>query len=251
MFKIFIVDDEYLARERVKKLLSKYSDKIQILGDADSGHSAIEQIENLRPDVLFLDIQMPDKTGFEVLAELTYQPMVIFTTAYEEYAIKAFDSFSVDYLVKPFNAERFKKAMEKLEKFGNQDATLDIQELATAVFQKKPAVQNFSFPVKLGDRILLIDFEDITHFQAEEKYIRVFTNAGKSYLCDGSLSKLEKTIPEYFIRVHRSHIVNQTCIQEVRKYFKGKLILILNNKEGTKITTGETYSKKVRIELGI
>jgi len=103
----------------------------------------------------------------------------------------------------------------------------------------------------LGDRILLIDYEDITHLKAEEKYIRVFTNNGKSYLSDGSLGKLSERLPDYFIRVHRSAIINQNFIKEVRKFFKGKLILVLNDRKETAITTGETYSSKIRKLLGL
>ena len=98
---------------------------------------------------------------------------------------------------------------------------------------------------------MLIDYEDITHLKAEEKYIRVFTNKNKSYLSDGSLSKLENRLPNYFLRVHRSFMINQNYIREVRKFFKGKLILVLNDAQETTITTGETYSGKIRQLLGL
>lgn len=251
MLKAIIIEDEPLASTRLEKMLAAYADKIIVLGVANQGGKAIEMIEKLRPDVLFLDIQLPDMTGFEVLNQLTYQPLVIFTTAYEQYAIQAFDTYSMDYLVKPFRLERFKRAMDKLLKFGYINKDINYQKLAQSTQPKLSTISSYSLPIKLGDRILLIDYEDITHLKAEEKYIRVFTNEGKSYLSDGSLGKLEGSLPDYFIRVHRSHIINQNCIKEIRKFFKGKLILVLNDQKETAITTGETYSGKIRKMLGL
>lgn len=251
MLKAFIVEDEPLASLRLQKMLVAFADKITIIGEANQGNLAITEIEKLRPDVLFLDIQLPDITGFEVLNSLTYQPFIIFTTAYEQYAIQAFDTYSVDYLVKPFRLERFKRAIDKLLKFRPPNKDIDYQQLEQSIRPREKNTPSFSLPIKLGDRILLIDYEDITHLKAEEKYIRVFTNSGKSYLSDGSLGKLEKRLPNYFVRVHRSFIINQNYIREVRKFFKGKLILVLDDVKETAITTGETYSGKVRKLLGL
>ncbi len=249
MLKGFIVEDEHLASARLQKMLESYTQQIEIIGEADQGAAAIVAIEKERPDFLFLDIQLPDMTGFEVLQALTYQPLVIFTTAYEQYAIQAFDTQSIDYLVKPFRLERFKRAIEKLLKF---DGLLSNNEQKTVPQITAPKTENpFAFPIKLKDRILLLDYEDIAHIKAEEKYISVVTNKGKTYLSDGSLGKLESTLPKYFIRVHRSYIINQNYIKEVRKFFKGKLILILSDTQETTITTGETYSKAVKKYLGI
>jgi len=251
MLNAFIVEDEQLASIRLQKMLASYSDSVAIVGEADQGSSAITQIESLRPDVLFLDIQLPDMTGFEVLNNLTYQPFIIFTTAYEQYAIQAFDTYVIDYLVKPFRIERFKRAIDKLLTFGADNTMVATPELEKDIQPIAKTIPSFSLPIKLGDRILLIDYEDITHLKAEEKYIRVFTNNGKSYLSDGSLGRLGERLPNYFIRVHRSAIINQNYIKEVRKFFKGKLILVLNDSMETAITTGETYSSKVRKLLGL
>ena len=251
MFTTFITDDENPARLRIKKLLEIYADKIEIVGEADCGKDAISKIEELRPDVLFLDIQLPDMTGFEILKNLTYRPLVIFSTAYEQYAVQAFESYSIDYLVKPFDADRFAKAIEKLEKFGKETPQNDFRDLEKLFQKLQPKQQSFAIPIKIGDRILLIDYEDITHFQAEDKYTRVITKNGKKHLSDTSLSQLEKDLPDQFLRVHRSYIINKTAIHEIRKYFKGKLILTLGDKEKTAVTTGETYSKKVKRALGI
>ena len=251
MYKAFIVEDELPAMKRVKKLLSEHHFTVELVGEADNGKIAIEQIEVLRPDVLFLDIQLPDMTGFEVLSALTYQPLVIFTTAYDQYAIKAFESYSIDYLVKPFDANRFQLAIEKLKKMGNQQKQVDFQKLETLLHQHQSKITPVSLPVKKGDKIILLDFEEIIYLKAEDKYVRIFTKNGKDHLCEKSLSKLEQKLPNIFIRVHRSFMVNRNHISEVRKYFKGKLILHLKDKEQTTITTGEKYSASVKSMLGI
>lgn len=248
MFTAIIIDDENPARIRLKRLLSGFTDKIEIIGEADCGIDAIHQIEELRPDVLFLDVQMPDMTGFEVLSKLTYQPLVIFTTAYEQYAIKAFENYSIDYLVKPFGAARFERAIQKLMKFGGEaqpkEAT-DFKKLAQLFESLKPTRKSFTFPVKVGDKILLIDYQNIHYFQAEDKHVRVFVNNGKTYLGDWSLGKLAEELPNDFARVHRSYIIHKGSIGSIQKYFKGKFVLTLNDAKKTTITTGSTYSEVV------
>jgi len=150
MLKGFIIEDEHLASTRLQKMLDTYKQQIKIIGKADRGTTAIIAIEAERPDVLFLDIQLPDMT----------------------------------YLVKPFRLERFKRAIEKLLKF---DRLIDKKESSTITQESTPKTTNpFAFPIKLKDRILLIDYEDITHLKAEEKYIRIILRTGKSYLSDGT-----------------------------------------------------------------
>ncbi|MEM1122814.1 MAG: LytTR family DNA-binding domain-containing protein [Bacteroidota bacterium] len=254
MFTTIIIDDENPAPIRLKRLLTTFADKITIIGEADCGIEAIHQVEELRPDVLFLDVQMPDMTGFEVLAKLTYQPLVIFTTAYEQYAIKAFENYSVDYLVKPFGAARFERAVQKLEKFGSKktaQAPTDFKKLEQLFKSLKPIKKSFTFPVKVGDKILLIDYKNIHYFQAEDKYVRVFVKDGKSYLGDWSLGKLVVELPEDFVRVHRSYIINKSSIGTIQKYFKGKFVLTLNDTKKTAITTGSTYSDEVKQLLAL
>lgn len=246
MYQTIIIDDEQPARLRLKRLLSNHSDKINWVAEADCGRQAIELIEQHQPNVIFLDIQMPDMTGFEVLAALTYQPLVIFTTAYEQYAIQAFENYSIDYLVKPFGAARFDKAIQKLEKFGQRSTTLDYSKLEQLVKELKPTKETTTFPVKVGDKIILIDFQNIAYFQAEDKYVRVYDKKGKSYLGDWSLGQLVEELPSNFLRVHRSYVVNKEMIGEIRKFFKGKFILTLKDEQRTSITTGGTYTDKIK-----
>ena len=251
MLKAIIVDDEPQSRKTLAHMVKAYCAGVEVVATAFDVLSAVKEINVHQPDIVFLDIEMPNYSGFKLIEcfeKINFD--IIFTTAYEQYAIQAFDTFSVDYLVKPFRLERFKRAIDKLLKFGINNTMLDIQKLEQIIHPQKKAITSFSLPIKLGGRILLIDYEDITHLKAEEKYIRVFTKNGKSYLSDSSLGKLSERLPDYFIRVHRSAIINRNFIKEVRKFFKGKLILVLNDRKETAITTGETYSSKVRKLLG-
>ncbi len=250
MFRTFLVEDEAPARLRVKKLLSDYHNEIDIVGEADHGKTAISEIERLRPEIVFLDIQLPDMTGFMVLEKLSYQPLVIFTTGYEAFAIQAFETCSVDYLVKPFDADRFEKAIQKLRRFGTQKQNIDYKKLNQLLASQKAAAPTYSLPVKTKDRIVLVEYEDIVYLKAEDKYVRVFTKDEQNYLSEQSLAKMEIRLPEDFIRVHRSFIINRSYIGEIRKFFKGKLILILKDKSQTSITTGSTYAGAVREALG-
>ena len=250
MFRAFLVEDEEPARLRVKKLLSNYREEIEIVGEADHGKTAISEIERLQPEVVFLDIQLPDMTGFLVLEKLSYQPLVIFTTGYEAFAIQAFETCSVDYLVKPFDADRFGKAIQKLRRFGMKKQNIDYKKLQQLLAAQKAAAPTFSLPVKTRGRIILVEYEDIVYLKAEDKYVRVFTKNERNYLSEQSLAKMEVRLPDDFIRVHRSYIINRSYIGEIRKFFKGKLILSLKDKGQTSITTGSTFAGAVRARLG-
>lgn len=247
----FIVEDELPALNRVKKLLNVYVDDLSVVGTAQNGQSAIQAIEVIQPDLLFLDIQLPDMTGFNLLSQLTYQPLVIFTTAYTNYAIQSFDTYVIDYLVKPFDAQRFEKAIDKFKKFAQSRHTTDTRSFEQAPSNQFSRSKPFALPIKIGNRIKLIDFEDIVYLKAEDKYIRVFTNSGREHLSEKSLRKLEEQLPAYFIRVHRSYIVNRTYIQEIQKYFKGNLIIQMNDFRETSIITGTKYVAGFKAKLGI
>lgn len=246
-----IIEDEVPARNRLRKMLDEMATSIEIVGEADTGKDAINQIEKQRPDVLFLDIQLPDINGFVVLQQLTYQPMIVFVTAYEEYAIKAFESYAIDYLIKPIQIDRFKKCIEKITQYIGHIPQPDHKVLQQLINATKKKMTSTSFAVKKDDRIILLYFEDIVYIQAEDKYLRIYTSNGKKYLSEGSLKGTEETMPDFLFRAHRSTIINRNFIKEIRKYFKGKLIIILDLPGEPSVTTGETYSIKVKKILGI
>jgi len=247
-YRAIIVEDERLASERLKDLLETHEQTIQIEGLANTGHLALQLIEAKKPDLIFLDIQLPDMTGFDILEKLSYQPWIIFTTAYTEHALEAFESFAVDYLVKPIEQNRFDSAIQKLTT-RNQPALIDLQ-LIKSVFQnakKEPT----SLAIKKKDKIVLLDFKDIVFINADDKYISINDNKGSKHLMSKSLSEISEQLPSQFIRVHRSYIVNQDFVSEIHKHFKGKFILQLSDKLGSKIKTGETYNATVKQSFGL
>ncbi len=251
MYTAIIIEDEYPARLRLQDMLGQHQQTISLLGQADTGKAAIDMTKQFHPDVLFLDIHLPDMNGFEVLQALDYHPMVIFTTAYSEYAVQAFEVFSVDYLVKPFDNLRFKKAIDKISQFQHLVPVPDYAKMATLFFEAQRKPKQTSLAVKSGHKILLIDYEDITYLKADDKYVTVSTATNKTYLCEKSLGMLEENLPDQFIRVHRSYLINKTWIAEIHRYFKGRLMLIIDDKDRTTIITSDSYTQIVKSVLGL
>lgn len=247
MWKTIIIDDEQLARQRIKRLLTQY-DEVDVIAEAENGLEGLELIHHHQPDLIFLDIEMPVLNGFEMLAKLNYQPKVVFTTAYDQYAIKAFDEGSIDYLLKPIETERLDKTIKKLKETNLTTPQLPIAELIRQI-QGKKAIKTLT--VKLGDKILLIKLDDIVHVQAEDKYVFLHTNDGKKHLTDYTLTTLEEKLPEEFLRVHRSEMINTDYIKEIRKGFNGALIFVLNNANETRVTSSRSNSEALRLRFGI
>ena len=247
MWKTIIIDDEQLARQRIKRLLTAY-DEVEVIAEAENGLEGLELIHLHQPDLIFLDIEMPVLNGFEMLAKLNYQPKVVFTTAYDQYAIKAFEEGSIDYLLKPIETERLNKTIKKLKQTNLSAPQLPINELIRQI-QGKKAIKTLT--VKLGDKILLIKLEDIVHVQAEDKYVFLHTNDGKKHLTDYTLATLEEKLPEEFLRVHRSDMINTDYIKEIRKGFNGALIFVLNNPNESRVTSSRSNSEALRLRFGI
>jgi len=247
MWKTIIIDDEQLARQRIKRLLKAY-DEIEVIAEAENGEQGLESIHHHRPDLIFLDIEMPVLNGFEMLSKLTYQPKVVFTTAYDQYAIKAFEEGSIDYLLKPIEIERLDKTIKKLKQTNLAAAPVQIEQLIQQM-QGKKAIKTLT--VKLGDKILLIKLADIVHVQAEDKYVFLHTADGKKHLTDFTLSALEEKLPEEFLRIHRSEMINTEYIKEIRKGFNGALVFVLNNAEETRVTSSRSNSEALRERFDI
>lgn len=245
-FTTIIIDDEQIARERLNRLLADFNDVFHVIGEAKNGEEGLALIDDLKPDLIFLDIQMPGKTGFEMLKELDHFPIIIFCTAYEEYALEAFNTVALDYLVKPVEKKRLQLTVEKLERKQEPGNNKQIEDLLELIQQKSKPKIIHSIPHKIGDRVILVKPEKITHFVANEKYVEFFTKDNKKYVTDISLKKLEETLPGNFTRVQRSTIVNVDYIKEFRKYFRGKYILILDDIKGTKVESGRSYAHKVQ-----
>jgi len=243
-----IIDDESLARQRLKRLLTKY-DLINLIGEAANGVEGLDMVENLQPDLIFLDIEMPGLNGFEMLSRLSKQPKVIFTTAYDQYAVKAFEEESLDYLLKPIEAERLEKSINKLNQFTQAPTSPFPMDALMNLLHTKKEIKTLT--VKLGDRILLIKLTELVFIEAEDKYVFLNTIDGKKHLSDFTIAALEEKLPALFIRVNRSTIVNTDFIKEIRKGFNGAYFFILNDVLNTKINSSRGYGPALKAQFDL
>lgn len=244
--KTILIDDEPLAIGRLKRLLGKFED-FEIIAEAKNGQEGLEKITQLKPDVIFLDIEMPEMTGFEMLAQLDFMPLVVFATAYDQYAIRAFEENSIDYLLKPIETERLEKTVEKLRKLksNTSDSSMN-NSLLQLIEQFKPKKDIHSISVKSGEKILFIPLTEISFFEAEDKYVFLNTTDGKQYLTNYTIASLEEKLPENFTRVSRSSIINSLLIKELQKYFSGKYLVIMRDTKASKIETGSAYGENLK-----
>ncbi len=251
VFKAIVIDDEPAARRLMKNLLEEHRDVVEVIAEAGNGRDAIQKIEALHPDLIFLDIQMPDLTGFEVLEQLMHKPNIIFTTAYEQYAIKAFENFSIDYLLKPIKEERLEQSIEKLKQFGRLNAAVTINGLQEIIRQFQAPQKATALPIKTGDRIILLRYENIAYLEAQDKYVFVYTTDGQKHLTDQSLSTLCEKLPPQFYRIQKSYIINKDKIREMHRHFNSRYLFIMDDRIGTRLTSGRTYHDAIREEFGL
>ncbi|HTB99124.1 MAG TPA: LytTR family transcriptional regulator DNA-binding domain-containing protein [Ferruginibacter sp.] len=245
--KAIIIDDEPLARMIVKEYLQSYKE-IEIVAECGDGFEGLKAIQQYQPDIVFLDIQMPKITGFEML-ELVDQPVsIVFTTAYDQYAIKAFEANAVDYLLKPFGKERFDKAMQKFleQQNSNNRKYLSQQLLQTAA---SSPIQNNRVVVKNGNKIKIIPAIDILYLEAADDYVKIHTKEG-SFLKNKTMSYFEETLDTgLFVRCHRSYIINVQEVTRIDQNEKDSHIALL--KSGIKIPVSRNGYTKLKIVLGL
>lgn len=250
--RVLIIDDEPLARMKIRNLLDPYSSEFEIVGEVSSGIQAITKIAETLPDVIFLDIQMPDMDAFEMLKSIEEDiPLIVFTTAYENFALRAYEENTVDYLVKPIETERFeltiKKLRQHLEKIENESqipADFSWEKFRDMISTSETYLQRIQ--VKIGDRIILVNVDEIIRFQSEEKYTTLYTPTNH-YVIDMPLVELEKKLdPRQFVRIHRAHLVAIDYIAEIRKANLSRLNVILRDKNKTQLLVGRNFVKKVR-----
>jgi len=248
IWNTLIIDDETLARQRLKRLLAVHKN-INIIGEAGNGQEALDQIELLKPDLVFLDIEMPVMNGFEVLSKLAKPPKVIFTTAYDQYAVKAFEEESIDYLLKPIETERLEKAVNKLKKLQlNSNYTIPLELLMSQLKIKKDIK---TLTVKIGDKILLVKLQDLAFIEAEDKYVFLHTVDGKKNLTDFTISALEDKLPDHFIKINRGKIINSDLIKEIRKGFNGTFYFIMNDINHTKLASSRSHGSILKEHFDI
>ncbi|MFA9190104.1 LytTR family DNA-binding domain-containing protein [Flavobacterium sp. FZUC8N2.13] len=244
-YKTIIIDDEPPARARLQQLLESFPDTFQIIAVAEDGIEALEKIEALQPDLIFLDIEMPELSGFDMLKQLKTIPIVIFCTAYDQYSLQAFETNSVDYLLKPVSLERLQQSVNKLNLFSQNNTSQNILELIKELSSQKEVKKMTSITVKKGDKLIFVKLENISYFKADERYVTVHAN-DENYLIEEPLAQLEQKLPAHFLRVHRSIIINTEYIKEVEKYFNSRFVITLNNPKKTSVTTGRSYIEAIK-----
>ncbi len=229
--RALIADDEELARQILREYLVSQAD-IEIVGECDNGFAAVKAIAELKPDLLFLDVQMPKLDGFEVLELIDNNLAVVFVTAYDQYATKAFDAAAVDYLLKPFDQTRFQTALERVrQKLALPSARMAAAELRNAALP--PGRYAERIVIKDGPKVHILPVAQIDSVEAQGDYL-AFHSAGKSFLKQQTISSLEESLdPKQFVRVHRSFIVNLVRISKIEAYTKDARIAILT--DGTKV----------------
>ena len=247
MLKTILIDDEPLAISRLRRLLNQYAETIDIIAEAKNGQEGLLLVENMKPDIIFLDIEMPVLNGFEMLSQLSYMPLVVFATAFDQYAIRAFEENSIDYLLKPIETERLEKTIEKLKKFHQKPTENPFNaNLLQVLEQLKPKKETHSISVKMGERILFIPLSQISHFEADDKYVFLNTVDGKQHLTSYTINVLEEKLPDTFVRVSRSAIINSLVIKEFQKGFNGKYVILMKDMKQTKIKTGSSYGETLK-----
>ncbi|MEO6284856.1 MAG: response regulator [Dyadobacter sp.] len=249
--KTILIDDEPLALSRLRRLLDKHQDVFSIVSEARNGAEGLVEIDKHHPDIIFLDIEMPLLNGFEMLSKLTKMPLVVFSTAYDQYAIRAFEENSVDYLLKPVENDRLIKTIDKIRNMTSAGSNVSgsnpySDNLLRLLEEMKPKKEIFSLSVKSGDRILLIPLTEITHFEAEEKYVFLNTLDGQKYLLNYTLTSLEEKLPRHYLRISRAGIVNSHHIKEIQKHFNGKYVVLMRDRKASQVTSGSTYTDVIR-----
>jgi two-component system LytT family response regulator len=241
--KAILIDDERLARNELRKLLKDYPE-IDIVDEAANVDEAVKKISEHSPDLIFLDIQMPGKTGFDLLKELDHTPSVIFTTAYDEYALRAFDVNALDYLLKPIEPKRLAEAIHKLEDLDDQAI-----EHAEPLMSRTLLNEHDQVFVKDGERCWFVRLGEIRLFESVGNYVKVYFGFNKPLILK-SLNALEERLDEkVFFRANRKHIVNLRMIEKVEPYFNGGLLLELQGGEKIEVSRRQTVKFKEMMSL--
>lgn len=252
--RAYLVDDEPLALERLRRLLER-TGQVDVIGSATEPEQAVAALTGERLEVCFLDIHMPRLSGFDVLARLPDPPAVIFTTAYDQYALQAFEANAVDYLLKPVEPGRLERSLAKLERMRavgpgvRPDLHQIIRQLADSLHDSRSAYPD-RIASRLGERIWFLDLPRVTHFYAQDK-LTFAVSDGKAYCVDYTIAGLERLLnPRKFLRIHRSTIVNVACIREVAPLPGGSLSIRLQDGRETELIVARDRARDFRQQLG-
>lgn len=236
-----IVDDEKLARDLLREYVEGFQE-LEIVGECGKGSEAVEMVNRLKPEILFLDVQMPGMNGFDVLEEIDHEPYVIFTTAYDQYAIKAFEKNAVDYLLKPLDEERFRSAVHRaLKRKSSERGT--VEELLRSLKPDNRSFETHIF-VQKSEKLFNLPVEDIVYLEASGDYT-IITTHNDQFVSSSGIGKLEEIMdPDTFIRVHRSTIININSLKEIERHFNGGMVVKMQN--GKSFPVSRTYARLIR-----
>ena len=249
--RVLIADDEPLARERLRTLLAA-EDWLEVIAECQNGTEAVDSITHLQPDLVFLDVQMPGATGFQVIETVgpARMPLVVFVTAFDKYALRAFDVHALDYLLKPFDRERFEqtlaRARQQLERRASSDLERRLLELVQDL--KGPTHRLERFVIKSGGRVFFVRSDEIDWIEAAGNYVKLHVGSDV-HLFRETMNALEAQLdPDIFFRIHRSHIVNIERVKELQPWFNGEYVVFLKN--GTRLTLSRGYREKLQERIG-
>lgn len=245
----YLVDDEPLALTRLARLLEE-TGRVRILGSATDPEAALQFLSRETPDVLFLDIQMPGLDGFQLLSRLSRQPVVVFTTAFDQYALKAFEVNSIDYLLKPVDRAQLDRSLTKLEGLRAEpprDLRMMLEQIAASVQHRFPD----RIATRAGERVQLLDLATVTHFFARDK-LTYAASAGRAFSVDHTIAELEQKLdPHRFLRIHRAVLLNVDWVQEVDSWFAGKVLVRLKDEKRTELTVARDRVRALKERLGL
>jgi two-component system LytT family response regulator len=251
--KAFVLDDEPLAVQRLVRLLRE-TDRVEIAGTSTDPTDAVAALNRTPVEVLFLDIHMPGMNGFEALSKLESQPWIVFTTAFDRYALQAFEVNSIDYLLKPIEAQKLARALDKLERLKSAGTPPDwramLDQVARAVKQPAPAYPS-RIASRLGERTQILELAQVTHFFAKDK-LTFAAAGGKHHVVDQTVTELEQKLdPAQFCRIHRATLLNLAWVKEVDAWFGGKLLVRLKDGSKTELQAARERASDLKMRLGI
>ncbi len=246
-FRTIIIDDERLAREEMKSLLKDYME-IEIIDEAKNGEEGIEKINELSPDLLFLDVSMPGMTGFEMLKQLDEIPYVIFITAYDEFALKAFEVNALDYVLKPVDPERLKDAIGKLHKRHEED-TAETASISAPQERKKTLTATDKVFIKDGEKCWFIELSKIRMLESDGNYVKVYFDNFRPLILRSLNSFEERLDSEFFFRANRKYIINTQWISHIENWFNGGLMVELREGEKVEISRRQAIRFKELMSL--
>ena len=249
--RVIVADDEPLARERLRMLLGEEG-WVEIVAECQNGNETIAAIQEYRPDLVFLDVQMPGATGFDVIETIgpAQMPPVVFVTAYDRYALRAFDVRALDYLLKPFDRDRFQQALSRARQQLQQSAPGELERRLLALVNdlREPAQKVDRFVVKSGGRVYFVRTDEIDWIEAAGNYVKLHVGA-EAHLLRETMTAIEAQLdPDVFFRIHRCHIVNIERVQELQPWFNGEYVVCL--KTGARLTLSRGYRDKFQQRLG-